>query len=118
VSTIERTITEEGRYPFIEPGNVYLEFVDPTRNSRKSYSIELRQDGDKYIIFRSWGRIGKQSQGLEHNHALLATALKEANSKYREKLRKGYIQRERPWSHGYLDFIKRDYQGPDSVAKT
>lgn len=61
-----------------------------------------------YIIHRSWGRIGRTPQDLEHNYVSLTAALKKANSKYREKLRKGYIQKARPWSQGYLDFIKQD----------
>lgn len=105
---LEQSIPEEAGYQFTGQGQVYLELIDPSRNSRKLYSIEVLQNDVGYMIRRSWGRIGNKPQDLEHCHSCLDAALKEANSKFREKLRKGYKQKERPWSQGYLDFLKQD----------
>lgn len=104
MSLREQTIPDEASYQFTGPGQVYLELIDPSRNSRRAYWLELRQDNVGYIIRRSWGRIGRDPKDLEHRHTCLAAALKEANSKCREKLRKGYKQKERPWSQGCLYF--------------
>jgi predicted DNA-binding WGR domain protein len=93
----EQAISWGERYLFTSPGKVYLRIVRiPVRNCLKSYSLELTQDDIGYVIRRSWGRIGKKLQSLQHNHALLLNALREANSKYREKLRKGYMQKDHP----------------------
>lgn len=86
-----RRIPEE-RYQFTGPGRVYLEQIDPSRNRRRFYVIEVIQGLFDVSVRRTWGRIGNRGREMEHSYTDFDEALKEARTIHRSKIVKGYVE--------------------------
>jgi predicted DNA-binding WGR domain protein len=77
----------------------YLECVVPASNIEKfwCYWIEPSPPGDGIQIQYRWGRIGTTGQRKVNRHASPKVAQTVLEQKVADKLRKGYVVRDRAW---------------------
>jgi predicted DNA-binding WGR domain protein len=64
--------------------------IKPELNRRRFYRLEVAPGLFSPIVIRSWGRIGCRIRVKVYYHDDLASALSDANTLYRRKLRRGY----------------------------
>lgn len=69
-----------------------LNYLDPTANSNKFYTIELHDKDGIYEVYIEYGRVGKSSQQIDYNFSSLYQAESFFNKKIREKIKKGYVE--------------------------
>jgi predicted DNA-binding WGR domain protein len=66
--------------------------IKPELNRRRFYRLEVAPGLFSPIVIRSWGRIGCRIRVKVYYHDDLLSALADANSMYRRKLRRGYTE--------------------------
>jgi len=66
--------------------------IQPELNRRRFYRIEVAPGLFSPVVIRSWGRIGCRVRVKVYYHDDLQSALADANTLYRRKLRKGYTE--------------------------
>ena len=73
------------------PTRLHLRRVDPARNMRRYYRMEILSDlfGDVSLV-REWGRIGSRGQMLIEIHVDEGQAINSLMKLARTKQRKGY----------------------------
>lgn len=68
--------------------------VIPEQNRWRFYRIEVGQGLFSPYLVRAWGRIGSRVRVIEEFYPSVEAAVKEANSLYRKRIRKGYKEVE------------------------
>lgn len=66
--------------------------IKPELNRRRFYRLEVAPGLFSPIVIRSWGRIGCRVRVKIYYHDDIESALADANSVYRRKLRRGYTE--------------------------
>lgn len=66
--------------------------IKPELNRRRFYRLEVAPGLFSPIVIRSWGRIGCRIRVKVYYHDDLQSALTDANTLYRRKMRRGYTE--------------------------
>lgn len=77
---------------FVEYGFCELRQIDPEKNRRRYYCIEVQPGLFDVSVQRCWGRLGTKPRTLWHYFDDIKDALKAANMLYSQKLTKGYAE--------------------------
>ena len=64
--------------------------IQPDKNRRRFYRIEVLQGLFSPVVIRSWGRIGCRIRVKVYFHEDMPSALANANMLYRRKVKRGY----------------------------
>lgn len=67
-----------------------LVLINPAKNRRRIYFLEICQGLFHVVLSRAWGRIGYRVRCKEEWYTEIEDAVREANRLYRQKTRKGY----------------------------
>ena len=74
-----------------------LECINKKKNVLKFYTITVEKEGNKYLVYARWGRIGnKGTRACKGNFATLSAANCAARVLRRQKIGKGYKQSSDP----------------------
>lgn len=68
-------------------------------NNNKFYIIQLLQDGNRYVCWNRWGRVGEVGQSKLNNFNSLEDAKKDFEKKFRDKTKNSWAERENFVAH-------------------
>ncbi len=70
---------------------LYLEKSVPSRNCQRYYRLDLSPDlFGRWVLCRTWGRIGRQACEMRQSFPERAAALVALRRLYRQKCQRGY----------------------------
>ncbi|KAK2507238.1 hypothetical protein MC885_002311 [Smutsia gigantea] len=85
-------------------------------NNNKFYIIQLLQDGERFVCWNRWGRVGEVGQSKLSSFMLLEDAKKDFEKKFRDKTKNSWAERDHFVAHpGKYTLI--EVQGEDETQE-
>ncbi|XP_036733919.2 protein mono-ADP-ribosyltransferase PARP3 isoform X2 [Manis pentadactyla] len=85
-------------------------------NNNKFYIIQLLQDGERFVCWNRWGRVGEVGQSKLSSFVLLEDAKKDFEKKFRDKTKNSWAERDHFVAHpGKYTLI--EVQGEDETQE-
>lgn len=85
-------------------------------NNNKFYIVQLLQDGERFVCWNRWGRVGEVGQSKLSSFVLLEDAKKDFEKKFRDKTKNSWAERDHFVAHpGKYTLI--EVQGEDETQE-
>uniref|UniRef100_A0A8D1P8J5 Poly [ADP-ribose] polymerase n=1 Tax=Sus scrofa TaxID=9823 RepID=A0A8D1P8J5_PIG len=89
-------------------------------NNNKFYIIQLLEEGDRFICWNRWGRVGEVGQSKLSHFVSLEDAKKDFEKKFRDKTKNSWAEREyfvaHPGKYTLID-VQREDKVQEAVVK-